>query len=322
MQFGYTFFALEPTSRSSKHDYRLSAPPDPSPPPPMDLSLGRLQQLVTVAKRGSFSRAAVALNISQPALSRSIAAIEARYGFPIFNRVGHGVEPTTAGAQVIAHAEQLLQHLRVFDSNLKLIGAGEAGQLSMGMAPLLASQWLARFTSDFFAARAQAALRVLIRPGKDLLAALKSDAIELFFFPESYIEPSPDLVIERLGSIRSAFVVRSGHPLTLKPKVTLEDLSRFPWASAVEPNGLPQIGPAQLSCDNYHIIRDAVLETDLVCICSAEFVAQQISEGSLRELEVEGFPLGPTSIYTASLRGRVNSPLAQAAAERMAHYLR
>jgi DNA-binding transcriptional LysR family regulator len=55
----------------------------------MDISLGKLQQLVAVADSGSFSKAAVELSISQPALSRSIADIERRYGFQIFNRSGH-----------------------------------------------------------------------------------------------------------------------------------------------------------------------------------------------------------------------------------------
>jgi hypothetical protein len=72
----------------------------------MDLSLGKLQQLITVARCGSFSRAAEELPMTQPALSRSIAAIERRYGFAIFNRIGHGVEPTAAAAQVLSYRPQ------------------------------------------------------------------------------------------------------------------------------------------------------------------------------------------------------------------------
>src|SRR3546814_5825201 len=53
------------------------------------------------------------LHISQPALSRSIATIERSVGFPVFNRIGHGVVPTSAGAQMLAQAEPLLQSMRV-----------------------------------------------------------------------------------------------------------------------------------------------------------------------------------------------------------------
>ena len=103
----------------------------------MDLSLPKLQHLVAVATCGSFSRAATELNLSQPALSRSIAGIEDRYGFAIFNRVGHGVELTAAGLQVLEQARPVLRHLQVLDSNMRLIAKGRSGRLALGMAPLL-----------------------------------------------------------------------------------------------------------------------------------------------------------------------------------------
>src|SRR3989442_24098 len=140
----------------------------------MSVSLGRLQQLITVARCGSFSRAAEELNISQPALSRSIAALESRYGFPIFNRIGHGVLPTAAGAQVIAQAEPLLQSMRVFESNLGLLATGAAGTLKLGLPPLLASQLLARLASEFFSPQTQVEIRVSIRSGPVLLEEMKN----------------------------------------------------------------------------------------------------------------------------------------------------
>lgn len=288
----------------------------------MDLSIGKLQQLMTVVRSGSFSKAAVELNVSQPALSRSIAAIEDRYGFQIFNRLGHGVQLTAAGAQVIAQAEPLLHSMRVFDNNLKLFGSGQAGSLSIGLAPLLASQQLAQFAGEFFTPDTQAELRVLIRPGAALLDGLKSDLIEMFFFPEGYIEPCADIDIKPIGTVTPACVVRSAHPLANQQGLTVEDLSAYPWASSVEPPPIAKaLNPARLICDNYHILREAVLATDLVCICSTAFVAPQLSEGTLREIQVEGLPLPATTIYAATLRGRISSPLAQDAVKRMRNHL-
>lgn len=276
-----------------------------------------------VARTGSFSKAAVELNISQPALSRSIAGIEDRYGFQIFNRMGHGVQLTAAGVQVVAQAEPLLQSMRVFDSNLRLFGSGKVGRLQFGLSPLLASQILAHFAGAFFTPDSTARLRVMIRPGIDLLDALRNDEIELFFFPESHVDPSPDLEVEAIGTIQAACVVRRAHPLAGREDLTLADLLPFPWGSSVDPAILAEtIGPAGLICDNYHILRDAVLESDLICICSAAFVERQLADGSLREIVVEGLPLPPTTIYMAKLRGRVNSPLANDTVKRIKGYLR
>lgn len=289
----------------------------------MDLSLGKLQQLVTVARCGSFSRAAEELNISQPALSRSIAGLEARYGFSLFNRMGHGVEVTSAGLQVMERAQALVQELRVFDSNLRLIGQGKSGRLSLGFAPLLASQLLTRFTAQFFTPESEAQLRVMIRPGRGLLEALKNDEIELFFFPESHLQGTEDIEIEPVGQVNSGCFVRAGHPLLERHRITRADLADYPWGSSVEPHLAPDVpSKSRLICNNYHILREAVMTTDLVCICSAEFVAAQLADGSLREIEVQGLRLGQTPIYMAKLRGRMNSPLATEAIRKVRAYLR
>ncbi|WCT72012.1 LysR family transcriptional regulator [Sphingomonas naphthae] len=288
----------------------------------MDLSIGRLHQLLLVARTGSFSRAAAELNISQPALSRSIAALEERYGFQIFNRMGHGVQLTTAGAQVIAQAEPLLQSLRVFDNNMRLFGSGAAGSLQIGLAPLLASQILGHFAGEFFAPDTIAQLRVMVRPGNDLLEALKKDAIELFLFPESHIDPGPEIDVEKFGHIQASCVVRSGHPLAARTDLKMEDLLPYPWASSIDPPvAKHKLSTARFVCDNYHILREATLRSDLVCICSLAFVAEQLEDGSLTAIAVADLPLPPTPIYLARLRGRIGSPLAETALKRIRQYL-
>jgi DNA-binding transcriptional LysR family regulator len=288
----------------------------------MSISLGRLQQLLTVARCGSFSRAAEELNISQPALSRSIAALEARYGFPIFNRIGHGVLPTAAGAEVIAQAEPLLQSMRVFESNLGLLASGAAGTLKLGLPPLLASQLLARVAAEFFSPRTQAEIRVSIRSGPALLEELKNDAIELFFFADTQIEAPPEVELEPVGAIRPAFVVRTGHPLAARRHPTLDDLAEFPWASSVEPPVMGErLNPARLLCDSYHVLRDVVLQTDLICICTREFVGADLAEGRLCEVVVPGMLPVESIIYAAKLRGRIASPLALAAIQRVRAHL-
>jgi DNA-binding transcriptional LysR family regulator len=288
----------------------------------MSVSLGRLQQLITVARCGSFSRAAEELHISQPALSRSIAALESRYGFPIFNRIGHGVQPTAAGAEVIAQAAPLLQSMRVFESNLGLLATGAAGKLKLGLPPLLSSQLLAKLACDFFSPGAQAEIRVSIRSGPALLEELKNDAIELFFFAETQIEAPPEVEIEPVGLIRPVCVVRAGHPLAAHRTLTLDDLSQFPWASSVEPPAMgEQLNPARLLCDNYHVLREVVLQTNMVCICTSDFVGRDLAEGRLHEIQVQGLLPAESTIYAAKLRGRIASPLASAAIQRVKAHL-
>lgn len=284
----------------------------------MDVSLSKLRQLATVARCGSFSRAAEELHISQPALSRSVAAIERRCGFPIFNRLGHGVQPSSAGAQLLSQAEPLLQSMRVFHSNLDLLAAGKTGSLRVGLPPLLASELLSDFAREFFDQSAQTELRVSIRAGPLLLDELRNDAIELLFFAQTQIDPGPEFQVKPVGFICPTCVVRRDHPLADRRNLTIADLSAYPWASSVEPPAMGELlNPARFICDNYHILRDAVLHTDLVCICTKAFVANDVAEGKLCEVIVEDFLPPESPIYMATLQGRILSPLALAAVRRI-----
>lgn len=288
----------------------------------MDLSLAKLRHLDAVARCGSFSRAAAELNLSQPALSRSIAALEDRYGFMLFNRVGHGVEPTAAGLQVLEQARPMLQGLLVFESNLRLLGEGRSGRLAMGMAPLMASQLVSRFAAGFFDASGEAQLRVMVRPGDELLQALRNDEVELIVFPQSYLPDAEEIDVEPLGLMRPACVVRQGHPLLDRDRLSLDDLAEFPWASSLEASAAPKVqSRSRMICDNYHILRDAVMASDLVCICSHAFVADELRNGRLAEITVQDLPLPPTRICVARLRGRVYSPLALRALDTMRAHL-
>ena len=106
------------------------------------MELTRLRHILAVARTGSFSRAAEEERITQPALSRSIAAFEQRHGVILFDRGRGGAHPTPAGRLVIEQARRLLSATNDLERSLRLYGTGEAGRLAFGLGPLLASLFL------------------------------------------------------------------------------------------------------------------------------------------------------------------------------------
>src|SRR2546423_9865562 len=79
---------------------------------PMDLALGPLRTLETIARHGSFSRAARELNLTQPAVSMQVAQLERRLGLPLLERVGKRAFPTAAGEVLLAHAARAFRELQ------------------------------------------------------------------------------------------------------------------------------------------------------------------------------------------------------------------
>ena len=78
-----------------------------------------------------------------------------------------------------------------------------------------------------------------------------------------------------------------------------------------------QLNAARLLCDNFHILREAVLRCDLICLCSRAFVAEDLAAGRLCELNVQDLAPVQLTIFCAWLKGRILSPLAKTIIKRI-----
>src|SRR6185437_14317228 len=95
----------------------------------MDVNVRLLRYALTLARHRHFGRAARALDISQPALSRGIAALEREFGVRIFERSRRDVTATRAGEDVLKMADELVNKIDVFSSRLSLVRDGRVTRL-------------------------------------------------------------------------------------------------------------------------------------------------------------------------------------------------
>jgi DNA-binding transcriptional LysR family regulator len=177
------------------------------------MTLVQLRHLAALAESGSFSRSAQACFVTQPALSRSIRALEDELGQPLFDRVGHHAELTTFGSEVLARARGILfeaDELRAIEPKAR---DAALGRLALGMA----SGPAALLTTPLLLHMAQQhpGLRVEIARGSvELLAqGLRSRALDALVIELRSIDPAPDLKTEALAELHGAFMCRHGHPL-------------------------------------------------------------------------------------------------------------
>lgn len=291
------------------------------------MELTRLRHIVAVARTKSFSRAAEEQGITQPALSRSIAAFEQRHGVILFDRGRGGVHVTPAGALVVEQAQKLLSAAGDLERGLRLYGTGEAGRLAFGLGPLLASLFLPGLGQALLASRPGLQIVTMIHPPEQLIPELLGDRIEMILGNDWRISKVPGTVLEPLGRLQLAIVVRAGHPLASAARITAAELGDYPSASAIEPPTGTMHGRAGMFvCDNFHILRETVRETDCVWITSPAFLADDLREGRLVQLAVTDLVPGNSEICVVLKRGRTRSPAAVAVTgqvrgllERMGH---
>ncbi|MFF5895084.1 LysR family transcriptional regulator [Streptomyces argenteolus] len=94
-----------------------------------------LRLLVTVARTGSFTKAALHLNYTQSAVSRRIATLEQEAGGPLFERLPRGVRLNPAGHALHRHAMEVLDRLSRAEQELSALHAGDGGLLHLGAFP-------------------------------------------------------------------------------------------------------------------------------------------------------------------------------------------
>ena len=274
------------------------------------MDLVRLRHALAVAETGSFSRAAAEQNLSQPALSRSIAAIEARYGVRLFERRRSGVMATSAGIQVIEQARAIVAAADELERNLRLYGKAEAGRISIGLGSTLASLLLPGLSQSLLMARPNLQIQTMVKPPAQLVSDLMNNSIEMIIGSNVLIEEFSGLNVDKIGVLDLVLVVRGSHPLAGRSGLTLADLAEFPTA---KPMGFPS-GPSKSTsgafiCDNFHILRETVIGTNCISLFAAAFVAEELRDGRMVVLDVMDYRVVKNEVCVISKAGRKEDSL-------------
>jgi DNA-binding transcriptional LysR family regulator len=144
----------------------------------MPLNLHLLRLFVTVAQQGGFSRAAEALHLSQPAVSKGVREFEAQVGTALLERGAGGVRPTEAGTRLLEQARALFAAERAAEEELDALRGLERGTLSIGASTTIATYLLPKLVGAFHRDHPAIELRLTsanTRAIAELLAARQLD---------------------------------------------------------------------------------------------------------------------------------------------------
>ena len=195
----------------------------------MSIDLRLIRFAATLAEHGSFTRAADALGIAQPTLSRGIRDLEADIGLPLFTRHRHGVEVTDFGYLFLEQAASVSAQVADLEREVALAKGLHKGELAVGLGPhaaeLLLPHALPRFVSEHPAVR----VRIQIDSIEVLGRALRQRALDLVVGESTILESDESIdVFEPLEPIKAYLFVRAGHPLVAAKDVSLRDVLDYP----------------------------------------------------------------------------------------------
>ena len=259
----------------------------------MDISFRHLQQIQTLAKRGNFAKAAQDLNISQPALSRSLATLEQQLGVKLFDRSKREVVATVFGEHLLERGKPVLQEMQLLERDLHLLQTLESGELTIGSGPFPAEISLGKAVARFSKMHPKVNVRIILDRTPNLLAKLHRRELDIFIADTRIISDTADLAITPLLQQQAYFCCRHNHPLTKKKQLEMKDIFCYPlavmWIPKVILNALASMAGLQVSeiadlpcaiiqCDYLKVLFDIIGDSDAIGLTTRSLVDDNLQQ--------------------------------------------
>jgi LysR family nitrogen assimilation transcriptional regulator len=295
------------------------------------MDLRQIETFVRVAELGSFTRAAGALRIAQPALSRQVRALEVELRQPLFDRNGRGVVLTEAGKRLLAHGRGLLQQVERARQDLDALRGVPSGALAIGLPPSIGRTMTAALVEDFRRNFPNATLTVVEGLSTYVLEWLVQGRIDCAVVYNAAPAPAYELLPvleERMFLVSGA----GGSHRGSKRLASLDEVAQSELVIPSRPHALrmrlemalaeaglkPRVG---LEVESVPAILDLVTRHPLHAVLTFNGI-----RGSGREPELRWRPIGPpplaTTLWIATSAQRPRGPLLDAAVAMLAETLR
>jgi LysR family pca operon transcriptional activator len=287
------------------------------------LKLRQMRVVDAIVTHRSLQKAAAALGLSQPALTKTLQELEDMLGTRIFERHARGVEPNRSGEAVVAAARRMLAEARRLEDELDAIGAASAGTIAIGALPVAAAGILPGALAALKERHPAIVVRLVQGTTEQLLPALAAGDIDLVI-GRLYEPAAPDAFLrEAIYDEPISVLARAGHPLLARAKVAAPDLATYPLVlptitqrvgqeieRVLVALGLPA-GGAPVRSSSVSLIREMLLTTESITVIPRDMLAGDIARGAVAVVDV-AFAAAPRPAGLIRAPGRTLSPGAEA----------
>lgn len=193
-----------------------------------------LQAFVAVAETGSFSGAGQRLHLTQPAVSKRIAALEQQLHNPLFDRVGRQISLTQAGLSLLPNAKRILQEVADAQRAVADLQGEVRGNLSIATSHHIGLHRLPLHLRHFTERYPQVKLDLHFLDSEQAYTEVLQGRYDLGIVTLA-LEPDSRMIEEVIWRDKLHFVAAHDHPLSDRRSLTLADLS--PWQAIMPDTG-------------------------------------------------------------------------------------
>lgn len=201
------------------------------------MTLDQLYYFRKLAELQHFTKASSELYISQPSLSLSIKNLEKELGVALFQKRGRNVILTDYGEEFLMYVDEVLTKLDEGVAAIKRHVDSKSDKIRIGALPIFPGNFITVHIRTFMETFPQATFDVITcNENKDIINGIIDGIYDLGFCYK--IEEEKDLVFTPIVRLELVVLVKAGHELSQKSRLTLSDLKTYPLITYRESNPL------------------------------------------------------------------------------------
>jgi DNA-binding transcriptional LysR family regulator len=288
-----------------------------SRPPPV---LYYLHTFEAVARERSFTRAARRLDLSQPAVSAHIRALEHYYGVRLFEVRQRRTHLTAAGEALSAYTTRVFHLLDEASRVLEATRSGQQGVVRFGASTTLGNYLLPIVLGGFAREHPGVSFDVAVGTSGDVLAWVKAERIQ-FGFVEAPLQDA-DIQLDPIGQDELLLTLAATHPLVRHKRLSPARLVRYPILRRESTSGTQQLvdtelaragatSPTQLVLGSTEALKQAVVQGMGLAWLPRLAILHELRRGELAAISVEGLAISRT-LSLIRMRGAQLSAAAEA----------
>lgn len=210
---------------------------------PMDLK--QLEYFVHVAELGSFTRASIAIDVAQPALSRQVRQLEVELRQNLLTRNGRGVVVTDAGKLLLEHARGILHQIERAKEDLGRLRGALAGRVAVGLPPSISKRIAVPLTRAFRQQLPDASLSITEALSSAMQESVTAGRLDLALL----YNPAPSAEIDSVVILEEdLYLVGPAQPAgEPQEPISLRELAAKPLVIPTKPNSIRMLVEAEMA---------------------------------------------------------------------------
>lgn len=194
----------------------------------MNIDFELYRVFYVVANNGNITKASEELNISQPAISKSIKNLEEQLGGPLFVRTKRGVVLTEEGKEFYNYIKQAIEFINNGENKFTDLINLESGCIKIGISTTLTKEFLLPYLEEFHSLYPKIDIQIDTNFTPELVTKLKNGLIDIIILNVNNHNYGNDIEIIKCRKINDCFVVGNKYKELADKEISLKDINKYP----------------------------------------------------------------------------------------------